>query len=120
MGAPVGVTTFLAEEAVVPALLFVAAYACLQPWWRSVVGRHMMAFMFGCTVVLALVDLSAILGMHYPGRDWVRFGAWVVINVIFWWRLVILVRVLRQQIIPPIDESDIKRERPEESDKDID
>ncbi len=77
---------------VVAGLTFVIAYAMTQPWWKSPIGRHMMSFMAGFTLILIL----SMLGYFFPdmpGRTEVRLFTWALIPILFTWRTVILLRI---------------------------
>lgn len=74
------------------ALAFVVIYLLYSKWWRSAMGRHMMSFMGGCLVVLVL----AIITRFFPviSKVWeVRFGAWLIVIFIMWWRAWIAFRI---------------------------
>lgn len=105
------ITKFLSNEAAVPALLFVVVYASTQPWWRSSVGRHLMSFMGVCAVVLSLVIVQSFAGRDYPGHLYVRAAAWIAINIIFWWRLVVLLKVVKRRYPDPVRELDAEKEQ---------
>lgn len=79
--------------AAVPALLFCITYSRVN-WRASAIGRHMMAFMMICSVILMMACLPILFGENYIGEDEVRLFAWVLINFIFWWRFLVLLRVV--------------------------
>lgn len=83
----------LTVAAAFPALLFCIAYSRVN-WRATAMGRHMMAFMGICAIILLLALLPLLFGRDYPGVDEVRLGAWAGINFIFWWRLVVLLKVI--------------------------
>lgn len=72
--------------------VFIIRYAITQPWYRDPVGRHMMAFMGGMTLIL---DLTAV-AYFYPALPWrseMRIFVWTLLPFLFTWRTVILFRV---------------------------
>lgn len=72
-------------------LAFLVVYSTLARWWRSPAGRHVMAFMGACALVIGLRVISLHVG-PYPGEWYVRVGAlWLAVFVV-WWRVAIVVR----------------------------
>lgn len=70
---------------------FVALYL-RSPWWKSPVGRNLMALP---------VVLGALLGLWLAGRlvhlwVWVWPGGLAALDAVMWWRVVILWRLQRR------------------------
>lgn len=88
-------TAIIAEviASFVPAAAFVVLYAARSPWWRSGMGRHLMAFVGTLVVLLGLVLLGWIVG-PLPRIVWVVGLA--PLPVVVWWRLWLLLRAQRR------------------------
>lgn len=82
-----------------PAVAFVVTYFRVN-WHATAIGRHMMAFMTVCAAILVLATTVAIFG-EYRGVDYLRVVVWLAINIIFWWRWIVLVNVLRGKYPAP-------------------
>lgn len=81
---------------VVAGLAFVVIYAVTQPWWKTPVGRHMMSFMAGMTMILML----SLVGYFFPDIGWrkeLRIFTWTLIPFLFTWRTFILLFVKKYQ-----------------------
>lgn len=77
--------------------VFVTTYHLLAPWWRSEIGRNIMAG-FACeAVILGLAVLAMAFG-DYPGRQVLGLLAFAAFTGVSWWRWVVLIRA---QIPPP-------------------
>ena len=64
------------------------------PWWRSEVGRHLMAYMVVIALVLTLALVRAVLG----DSDWfngIRLVTFVLVPVVMTWRLSLQIRARR-------------------------
>lgn len=89
--------------------VFMATYHLLAPWYRSEVGRNIMAFM-GCNqMLLALGVLQMLVGGMAPAPwSWfnvLRAAAFAGLGVVVWWRWSLLIRAQRdgraQEHLPP-------------------
>ena len=71
--------------------LFCLAYWVLAPWWKSEMGRHIMAFTAVISVTLDYVVYRSInrLERPQPGVRAIIFGAIAIVIV---WRLWMLIR----------------------------
>lgn len=72
-------------------LNFVISYHVLARWWRSDVGRTMMAFALCETAVLGLSVLVMAFG-DFWGREalaLISFGAFTAVS---WWRWLVLLK----------------------------
>jgi hypothetical protein len=87
----VAVTRILAVASAVPAVLFCFVYMSVG-WYKTPMGRHMMAFMGVWALILSLTAFVVIFGSP-PWLVYLRVVVWMAINLIFWRRLVILLRV---------------------------
>ena len=74
------------------ALTFCIAYAWLTRgnWKQTIMGLHVMAFMFVILTVSILATLSIFFGTGWPGRDYIRAAAWGSIASMLWWRVALL------------------------------
>lgn len=71
-------------------LLFTALYATMAPWWRSAIGRNMLALAATLAAVFLLVSVQILFGVAWPARDWVRLLIFGMVAGVGWWRLGIL------------------------------
>jgi len=78
--------------------VFVLLYAIRSDWWKTPVGRNLMAFMFIGAVTLGTGFARALMGDAQWDRirDEVRMISLAAINVVVWWRVVLLVKTQRQ------------------------
>lgn len=88
----------LAISAFVGFWVFVLLYAARSFWWKTPVGRNLMAFMFVCGVLLGTGFARSLMGdVRWDQiRDEVRMVSLAAINVVVWWRNVLLVKTQRQ------------------------
>jgi hypothetical protein len=82
------VATGLLILAFLQALAFVARYA-ITDWFRFTMGRHAMMFMCACALVLTL-GLIREFAPTWIDLETSRVIAYVLINAVFGWRLVLL------------------------------
>lgn len=80
-------------------LLFTVGYAMFAKWWRSPLGRNMMALALVHVITFGLVVVQLDFGTAWAGRPWVRALVFAGIAVVYWWRLSIL--VVDQILAPP-------------------
>lgn len=94
--------------ATVGAWTFVIGYSVLARWWRTEAGRHMWSFSLMIALLLTLIVGTGLLGHDYPGRVWVRIGAYGLLAVMIWHRVALLVRlqVRRRREVPSGDPRD--------------
>lgn len=76
----------LAHLAAIMALGFVISYGFLVPWWRSPIGRNMMAMAVAHLIVFSLIIANLWFGLDWAGRPFVRALVYASIAVIFAWR----------------------------------
>lgn len=81
------------------AITFCAMYALFSPWWKSAMGRNVMAMMGTIGLFLILAIIRMIWPNAFNDMPWIRLVAWSLIGGIVWWRVVLLVRtqVLRRR-----------------------
>lgn len=95
---------FLAVLSALIATAFVVLYWATARWWRSEMGRNVMALMGSLALLLDLTAVRAFTqAVPAPHADWflwVRLGVFAFIPVAIGWRLWILVRL---QILDPED-----------------
>ncbi len=72
--------------------VFIIRYALTQPWYNNPVGRHMMSFMGGLTLILDITAVAYFVPT-LPWRAEMRIFVWTLIPFLFTWRTVILFRV---------------------------
>jgi hypothetical protein len=102
------VATIQAVAAAVAAAAFVVLFALRSRWRSSAMGRHLMGFMAVTALVLTLTVVVRVTGQRpdaavcqrvvpIPGWPWIRVAMWAAIDVILWWRLILLVRAQHQE-----------------------
>lgn len=79
-------------------LLFTLGYAVFARWWRSPIGRNMMALAVVHCVVFGLIVVQIDFGTSWGGRPVVRALVFASIAMVYWWRGFIL---LVDQILAP-------------------
>lgn len=82
----------LAHVAGAMALLFVVVYGSLAPWWRSPIGRNMMAMGVAHLIVFSLINANLIFGVTWAARPIVRTLTFGTLAAIFAWRTLIFLR----------------------------
>ncbi len=95
-----------AHFAFVGALLFSVGYGVFAPWWRSSLGANMFLFSLSHSLIFGLISVSLLFGVQWGARDWVRLSIYTVIAVLFWQRLMVLVRL---QVIERHDDRESRR-----------
>jgi hypothetical protein len=76
----------------IEALAFVAMYSVVARWWRSEVGRNIMALMGVIAAVLVLSTIRIIFGDN-SWFAWLRLGVFAGVPVVLARRLWLLWRV---------------------------
>lgn len=79
----------LAHVAAVTALSFALSYGFLVSWWRSPIGRNMMAMAVAHVAIFTLIVLNLWFGLDWAARPIVRVTIYASIAVIFAWRTAI-------------------------------
>lgn len=82
-------TAGLVCSALAAGVVFVVRYL-RTTWFRSPMGWHAMTFMLVAVILLSLGVSKELFGADWPGRAWVRLVAYTLINVVLWWRVVLL------------------------------
>lgn len=72
------VTTTLVFISWIASGIYVIAYGISARWWRTTVGRSMMALGAAIFAVSTLAGTSAIFGQDYTTRPVIRLGVWLV------------------------------------------
>jgi hypothetical protein len=77
----------------IPAVLSVLAYSRV-PWWRTEIGRHLMAYM----AIVALLTLLGVVRIVFgpPWFDTLRTALFALFPVVTWWRLTLIVKEQRE------------------------
>lgn len=78
-------------------LAFSAAYGVLAPWWRSALGRNVMALMASCGLFVSLGVIKLVWPHTFDHMPWLRPAVWLVIGTIGWWRVVLLIHEQRRR-----------------------
>ena len=81
-------TSVLIFAAWLSALVFVARYAKVT-WFKTPMGIHMMVFGLVLFLLFSLALSTAIWG-EWTNRDITRLVAYFLINVVMWWRNILL------------------------------
>lgn len=74
-------------------MTFVAVYQITSAWWKSDVGRNMMAFVFSEVIILGLSVQVWLFG-DFPGRQIFGIVAFALFTVASWWRAAVLIRTI--------------------------
>jgi hypothetical protein len=82
------VTNVLIFAAWFSALVFVARYSRVK-WFKTPMGIHMMVFGMVLLLLFSLASSTAIWG-EWANRDVARLVSFALINVVMWWRNVLL------------------------------
>jgi hypothetical protein len=62
----------------------------LTTWFRTVVGRIVMAVAVAVLLIFTLVLLSTVWGQDYPYRTAIRFTGYLITTLVLWWALAVL------------------------------
>lgn len=62
----------------------------LTTWFRTVVGRIVMAVAVAVLLIFTLALLTTTLGQDYPGRTGIRFTGYLMTTLVLWWSLAVL------------------------------
>lgn len=97
MTAPLIVGTVGVIAAFVTTWSFVVLYHWLTPWWRSVIGRTIMALTLAMSAVLTLSLTRIVAGadLDTPWFAWLRVSVFWAIPAVMMWLIVILIRSQR-------------------------
>jgi len=74
---------------------FLARFA-MTTWKDTLAGRIAMAVAVVGGLILTLAVLGTATGQDYPGREWVRFGTYLFIDILLMVSLFTLVRDQRR------------------------
>lgn len=80
----------------IPNLIFTVRYFLFSPWERTREGQTLLYQKTAISALLVVLALSVFLGPDYPGRPFIRLGAFSAITFFFWVELVQLWRVQRE------------------------
>lgn len=85
-------------------LQWVLVYTCLEPWWKSRIGRSLVAN----ALLAATTPLVFILALWFnisrltsQVLGWIEVGVFVFTTLLLSWRSVIWVRASRGKLLPP-------------------
>lgn len=77
------------------ATCFPIVYA-FRPWRDSLIGRALMTKAVGVALLIDISIAYQFLGNDYPGRDYVRVGAYALIAVGIWFQFIAMIRAPHQ------------------------
>lgn len=78
-------------------VVFVFRYGFLSGWWKTGVGRNLLAFMAACMVLLGLSASRMVFpGWFEAHRDGLRLFSFALVFVVVWWRVVLLLKAQRR------------------------
>lgn len=73
---------------------FVVFYWIRERWWTSSIGRHLMCFMGGLTAIVDVTIANYLFGTS-PARKEITLFVWILLPVLFTWRLFVLLKARR-------------------------
>ena len=74
------------------ATFFILLYGALAPWYRTPIGRNIMALMAVIALATGLATVTITMGLEWPYRLALRALIWFLIATVVWWRVALLVR----------------------------
>lgn len=77
--------------------LFVLLYATLSPWWRTEVGRNIMAIMASLAAMGLYASLIDLTGINPPLYAETRF---VILALLAWSVGKLIILFIREQLMP--------------------
>lgn len=83
-------TNVLVISAWLAAALFIGRFL-LTTWYKRTAGVVMMAIVCSAFSILSLAALTTVLGRDWPFREPVRFGVYILLNILLWAGLAVLV-----------------------------
>jgi drug/metabolite transporter (DMT)-like permease len=96
------VTSFMQELgqdvvlfAFISALVFMAGYTVMAPWWRTAIGRARISLDFGIAVALSPTFLHLMFGIRVENSvffDWYQICAIAFVGCVSLWNLVIVAK----------------------------
>lgn len=73
-------------------ITFCLLYGFFAPWWKSEMGRNIMALMGTCGLFLVLAVIKMAIPNAFDHMPWIRPIVWSTIGCIVWWRVVLLLK----------------------------
>lgn len=89
------ITTALVVITFFTSVAFVLLYTVIAPWWRSPLGRNLIAFDSALSLTLLPSVIHHITGTssaESPFFAWFTVGAFAAVPCVIVWRAVILIR----------------------------
>lgn len=86
-------------------LSFVLIYGVRGKWWKSSIGRHMMTFMTGMFILLALA-VAFRIWPDIPGRRHISFWSWNLVIFLMAWRAWVAFQVLVLKRYPDLEDAE--------------
>ena len=85
------------------ALIFISTYTVLAPWWRTSIGRTIVAMDAGIMLTLLPAVLHLYLGVSEgsPSYAWFTLCAFLLVPSSILWRTWVMVRVHRLRPLSP-------------------
>lgn len=77
-------------------LAFVVLYLRTRGWYRSPIGRNLMAMAAVLTALLLLVFVVRFIP-SLDVRRWLWFGGLCALDAVLWWRVGLLLRLQRRR-----------------------
>lgn len=71
---------------------FCMLYATISPWWRTALGRNIMALMGVIGLFLGLATMHMVWPHVFDSQQWIRPVMWSMICAIVWCLVGLLVR----------------------------
>lgn len=82
--------------AFISALLFIAGYTVMAPWWKSEIGWARISLDFGIAMALSPAFLHMAFGVRVDNSvvfDWYTIGAIAFVGCVSLWNLFLVARV---------------------------
>ena len=80
----------------ITALMFIAGYTVLAPWWKSEIGWARVSLDFGIAVALSPTFIHVTFGVHVdnsPAFAWYAISAIAFVGLVSLWNLALVARV---------------------------
>jgi hypothetical protein len=94
-------------SALPPLIIFVVMYVARSNWRTTEAGRSIAYFAGTLLGTLLLAAITRLFGQDWPGREWVRMGAYLATSVAMWRLLVTLLRAQRKPARQPTKEEEL-------------
>jgi hypothetical protein len=85
------VSSALVVLTMISAITFCGVY--VRRHWRTPIGYNLMALAVVMVIETGLAILGSVFGARWPGRDYIRAGAWSLVAYVLIWRVGLLFAV---------------------------